>query len=567
MAGVFISYRREDSPGHAGRIFDRLRARFGPGVVFMDVTAIDAGADFVDAIERAVGTCDVLLAIIGPQWAAATDSGGRKRLDNPNDFIRLEIAGALKRQVRVVPVLVDDAPLPASADLPDDLQPLLRRNAIELRDARWDADIDQLIASLDRIVQATDGPLRLEAPPRGRLRTVAAIAAVIVSVGAAALFGPRACAPATKDPVATATPTNATPTNATPSNAAPAPPDPKPPSSTPNVVGRSLSDAREILRRAGVDVARVLYRDDRAKAVDLVVSQSDVRSSSGTSSAVALTAIARAAVVIRHKPEDADVARGLLGALTSSPSTAGIAFRMTESSTIREEAASRVTYSQSDLAATAADIAKEATAWLRQNQPDRAALAATVYPPVVARTIIIGLPDRGGTSSSSAGPLPDVRGLTLADARRKLAASGRVTLDYKWFEDRARTPLEVASQTELPSSTPGVRSVVLDVVGRGTLIVEYAEGDRLVVGRLARSLRDTLSEGVALRLRPVATVRKATIGRVIVSEDALAREAATIARLVSSFLTKETGRSTTVPTVTDGLAPPRIILFGLPSAQ
>src|SRR5215207_7146283 len=109
MAGVFISYRREDAPGHAGRIFDRVRARFGADVVFMDVTAIDAGADFVDAIEKAVGTCDVLLAIIGPHWAAAAASAGGRRLENPNDFIRLEVAGALKRNVRVVPVLVDDA--------------------------------------------------------------------------------------------------------------------------------------------------------------------------------------------------------------------------------------------------------------------------------------------------------------------------------------------------------------------------------------------------------------------------------------------------------------------------
>ena len=156
MAGVFISYRREDSPGHAGRVFDRIRARFGSDVVFMDVTAIEAGVDFVDAIERAVGTCDVLLAVIGPQWSSSADGAGQRRLDNPSDFVRIEIAGALKRDVRVVPVLVDGARLPAAAELPDVLQPLLRRNAVELRDARWDADIDQLIASLERIVKGPE---------------------------------------------------------------------------------------------------------------------------------------------------------------------------------------------------------------------------------------------------------------------------------------------------------------------------------------------------------------------------------------------------------------------------
>src|SRR5689334_22379418 len=176
MAGVFISYRREDSPGHAGRVFDRVRARFGADVVFMDVTAIDAGIDFGEAIDKAVGTCDVLLAIIGPQWTSATDRAGARRLDSPNDFVRLEVGGALKRHVRVVPVLVDDAQLPTAADLPEELQPLLRRNAIELRDARWDADIDQLIASLEKIVKGPEPPLRLERNPARPLRWIAALA-------------------------------------------------------------------------------------------------------------------------------------------------------------------------------------------------------------------------------------------------------------------------------------------------------------------------------------------------------------------------------------------------------
>jgi hypothetical protein len=157
MPGVFISYRREDCPGHAGRIFDRLRTRFGTDSVFIDVAGIEAGVDFIEALEKAVGSCDVLLAIIGREWVASTDRKGRRRLDDPRDFLRLEISTALKRDVRVIPVLVEDAPMPSADVLPDDLIPLTRRQAVELRDTRWDADVDDLIALLAKL-------LRVEAP-------------------------------------------------------------------------------------------------------------------------------------------------------------------------------------------------------------------------------------------------------------------------------------------------------------------------------------------------------------------------------------------------------------------
>jgi len=404
MAGVFISYRREDAPGHAGRVYDRVRAKFGADVVFMDVTAIDAGADFVEAIEQAVGACDVLLAIIGPQWAGAKDNAGRRRLENPTDFIRLEIAGALKRNVRVVPVLVDDATLPVPADLPDDLQPLLRRNAAELRDARWDADIGQLLASLERIVTPREAPLRLEAPPASRwlVRGFAALAVVAIGVGAA-LFGPRACAPAPGPQTPTSTASTATeqPREAPPPAGAtePAPVPSTPKATAPDVVGRSLPEAREILRRAGVDLARVLYRDDRTKVVDLVVVQSDVRTSTG-GPAVVLTAIARAAVVIRHRPEDADLARGLLGVLVSSRATAGLAIRTVETPVVRPETMARVTYSDPALGSVAADITKDANVWLSRAEPGRRPLTAFLYRPVVARTLVIGFPERGAAGRS-----------------------------------------------------------------------------------------------------------------------------------------------------------------------
>jgi hypothetical protein len=153
MPGVFISYRREDCPGHAGRLFDRLRSRFGAHSVFIDVAGIEAGIDFVVALEEAVGSCDVLVAVIGREWVTSSDRNGRRRLDDPEDFLRLEIATALKRNVRVIPVLVEDAPMPSPDVLPDALAPLTRRQAVELRDTRWDADVDDLITQLAKLVR------------------------------------------------------------------------------------------------------------------------------------------------------------------------------------------------------------------------------------------------------------------------------------------------------------------------------------------------------------------------------------------------------------------------------
>jgi len=198
---VFISYRREDSPGHAGRIFDNLRARLGSDVVFMDVHAIDAGVDFAEALEDAIGSCDALLAIIGPSWISATDADGRRRLDDPRDFVRIEIGGALKRNVRVVPVLVENADMPTQDDLPDEIKALTRLNAVAMRDARWDADIDALVRSVERLITP---PGRDERVPRDRARPGASTgrrnwlwgaAAGTMALAAVAILGPRACAP------------------------------------------------------------------------------------------------------------------------------------------------------------------------------------------------------------------------------------------------------------------------------------------------------------------------------------------------------------------------------------
>ena len=151
MAGIFLSYRRDDSGGHAGRLADDFRQAFESGEVWRDIEAIEAGADFVSAIGDAVDACTVLLALIGPRWLDARDGAGKRRLDDERDFVRLEIAMALDRGVRVIPILVGGAAMPAESDLPATLRPLARRQAHELSDKRWDYDVNQLFESLEKL--------------------------------------------------------------------------------------------------------------------------------------------------------------------------------------------------------------------------------------------------------------------------------------------------------------------------------------------------------------------------------------------------------------------------------
>lgn len=149
MEGIFISYRRDDSAGYAGRLYDRLTLRFGAERVFMDVEGIELGADFVTAIEEAVSSCRVLIVIIGDEWLSTQDTAGRRRLDDPHDFIRLETVTALKRGIRVVPVLVGGALMPRAEELPKDLKPLARRQAIEISHKQWEASTTELIRALE----------------------------------------------------------------------------------------------------------------------------------------------------------------------------------------------------------------------------------------------------------------------------------------------------------------------------------------------------------------------------------------------------------------------------------
>jgi hypothetical protein len=158
---IFLSYRREDTRHLAGRLYDRLAERFGHAQIFMDVDSIEPGVDFAAAIDAAVASCNVLLALIGPQWLDARNEEGRRRLNDPDDFVVLEVTAALSRDVRVLPVLVDGASPPQAKDLPEALAPLARRNAMRLDHETFRSDLDALLGAVTRIVGRTPTNPRL----------------------------------------------------------------------------------------------------------------------------------------------------------------------------------------------------------------------------------------------------------------------------------------------------------------------------------------------------------------------------------------------------------------------
>ena len=137
---VFVSYRRDDAAGFAHAVHDRLVEHLSKERVFMDVLGIEPGADFVAKLQSAVGQSDVLIALIGNRWAGKDASGGR-RIDDPQDWVRVEVATALRRGIKVIPALLDGARMPDAADLPDDLKALARTNGVDVRGSRLNADV------------------------------------------------------------------------------------------------------------------------------------------------------------------------------------------------------------------------------------------------------------------------------------------------------------------------------------------------------------------------------------------------------------------------------------------
>jgi hypothetical protein len=179
---VFLSYRRGEAGGYAGRLADTLRQRLGARSVFQDVAAITPGQDFTSAIDRALDECDAVLTIIGPGWLAAATPQAAPRLFDADDYVRLELTRALHRNVPVVPVLVGGAALPTATALPEELKGLVHRQAVVLHDETWHQDVDGLVRSL------RGGPA---APATRRPRwlvTGAAVAVALVGVVAGALW-------------------------------------------------------------------------------------------------------------------------------------------------------------------------------------------------------------------------------------------------------------------------------------------------------------------------------------------------------------------------------------------
>lgn len=177
MPRVFISYRRDDSAGFAGRLSDALEHRLGADSVFRDVDDIAAGADFGAAIEHSLRQVQAVLVVIGPHWIGASDARGR-RLEQAGDYVRREVELALAAGKPVIPVLVGGAPMPAAAALPPSMHGLAKRNALTLGDASWASDLARLEAAL---AQSASPPLR--APYRRRLVALAVSIAVALAGG------------------------------------------------------------------------------------------------------------------------------------------------------------------------------------------------------------------------------------------------------------------------------------------------------------------------------------------------------------------------------------------------
>ena len=166
---VFISYRRGDASAWAGRLRDGLTARLDDDDVYQDVVTVDAGEDFALSINSALERCDVLLAVIGPQWLSIVGTDGDRRLDDPDDYVRIELGRALALNKRVIPVLVGGATMPAADRLPDNLTQLRLRQAFTLDDATWQRDVHDLVN-------------RLLGPPRSRWLVPVALGAVVAAV-------------------------------------------------------------------------------------------------------------------------------------------------------------------------------------------------------------------------------------------------------------------------------------------------------------------------------------------------------------------------------------------------
>ena len=185
---ILLNYRRGDTAGNAGHLYATLAKHFGSDNVFMDIDKIEPGLNFVEVIKQWVGRCDVFIAMIGAQWLTSAYDSGERRLDDPNDFVRMEIeAGLARPDVRVIPVTVQDVEMPAAEQMPESMRELAYRNGLEIRDVSWDYDVQRLIKAIERI-----GGGGKEPTPRLNRRLLAIVAAAVLlaiaAIGGVLLF-------------------------------------------------------------------------------------------------------------------------------------------------------------------------------------------------------------------------------------------------------------------------------------------------------------------------------------------------------------------------------------------
>ncbi len=165
MRTIFISYRRDDSGAQAGRIYDRLADHFGRERVFMDIDGVDLGEDFIDVINRTLASAGVMIAVIGKDWLTIPGDKGRRRLSNRKDLVRVEIATALRKRIRIIPVLVAGAKMPRAKQLPRPLAALARKNALEIPDTLFHPAVERLITAIEKKAPRVTGAV--PPPPAG----------------------------------------------------------------------------------------------------------------------------------------------------------------------------------------------------------------------------------------------------------------------------------------------------------------------------------------------------------------------------------------------------------------
>ena len=200
MGAIFVSYRRGDSEGQARALYIQLVELIGKDSVFMDVDSIALGRDFRQVVQERLESCELMLALIGPGWLDVKDVSGHRRLENPNDLVRQEIAAALKRNIPVTPVLLQGAQMPAPERLPDDIKDLAYRNGFELGHSTWESDVNEMIKRLGLSEQQeatsvhapikADAPTKFSAAPRSfkRPQLLVAVAAIALAAGIAGLI-------------------------------------------------------------------------------------------------------------------------------------------------------------------------------------------------------------------------------------------------------------------------------------------------------------------------------------------------------------------------------------------